>query len=325
MKLTAKPVTLPLEHPFSITGYTFLNLEAVWVTLEQDGFRGKGEGVGVYYLGDNQESMLTELETAKALVESGKDPFEVAISLESRGAANALDCAAWDLRCKREGKTIWELLELEPKNLNTVATVGIGSDEFMAKRAVDFSSYRNLKIKLDAERPIERVRAIREARPDASLVIDANQAWSLELLVELLPDLADLGVNMVEQPLKRGEDVGIETLDSPIPIGVDEGCLNLSEYKAVGQSYGVVNIKLDKCGGLTPALEIADAATADGKRLMVGNMTGTSLSMAPAFVIGQYCEFVDIDGPLLLKSDIEGGLNYLPGGGVEPPEQSLWG
>lgn len=325
MKLTAKPVTLPLEHPFSITGYTFLNLEAVWVTLENDGYRGQGEGVGVYYLGDNQQSMLEEIQEAKAQVESGKDPFEVAVTLESKGAANALDCAAWDLRCKLEGKTIWELLGLEPKNLNTVATVGIGTDEFMAQRASDFSRYRNLKIKLDAERPIERVRAIREARPDASLVIDANQAWSLELLAELLPALTELGVKMVEQPLKRGEDAGIETLDSQIPIGVDEGCLNLSEYRAVGQSYDVVNIKLDKCGGLTPALEIADAARADGKRLMVGNMTGTSLSMAPAFVIGQYCEFVDIDGPLLLKSDIEGGLKYLPGGEVEPPERSLWG
>jgi L-alanine-DL-glutamate epimerase-like enolase superfamily enzyme len=325
VKLTAKPVTLPLEHPFSITSYTFLNLEAVWVTLEQDGISGKGEGVGVYYLGDNQQSMLAELQEAKAQIESGKDPFEVATSLESKGAANALDCAAWDLRCKSEGKTIWELLGIEPKNLNTVATVGIGSDDFMAQRAVDFSSYRNLKIKLDAERPIERVRAIREARPDASLVIDANQAWTLELLAELLSDLADLGVNMVEQPLKRGEDAGIRDLNSPIPIGVDEGCLNLDEYKAVGQSYDVVNIKLDKCGGLTPALEIADAAKADGKRLMVGNMTGTSLSMAPAFVIGQYCEFVDIDGPLLLKSDIDGGLNYLPGGEVEPPASTLWG
>ena len=325
MKLTAKPVTLPLEHPFSITGYTFLNLEAVWVTIEDDGHRGQGEGVGVYYLGDNQQSTLAELQEAKAQIESGQDVFEVAKSLESKGAANALDCAAWDLRCKREGKTIWELLGMEPKNLNTVATVGIGTDEFMAQRAIDFSDYRNLKIKLDAERPIERVRAIREARPDASLVIDANQAWTLELLAELLPDLADLGINMVEQPLKRGKDAGIETLDSPIPIGVDESCLNLDEYKAVGQNYDVVNIKLDKCGGLTAALEIADAARADGKRLMVGNMTGTSLSMAPAFVVGQYCEFVDIDGPLLLKSDIEGGLNYLPCGEVEPPEQSLWG
>ena len=325
MKLTAEPVTLPLEHPFSITGYTFLNLEAVWVTIEHDGFRGQGEGVGVYYLGDNQQSMLAELESAKALVESGKDPFEVAVTLESKGAANALDCAAWDLRCKREGKTIWELLGMEPKNLNTVATVGIGTDEFMAQRAIDFSDYRNLKIKLDAERPLERVRAIRKARPDASLVIDANQAWSLELLAEWLTDLEDLGINMVEQPLKRGEDTGIETLDSPIPLGVDEGCLNLDEYKAVGQSYDVVNIKLDKCGGLTPALEIAKAATRDGKRLMVGNMTGTSLSMAPAFVIGQYCEFVDIDGPLLLESDIDNGLEFLAGGEVTPPSSLLWG
>lgn len=325
MKLSLKPVTLPLEHPFSITGYTFLNLEAVWVSLEHDGHSGQGEGVGVYYLGENQKSMLDELESARALVESGIDPFEVAKSLSSKGAANALDCAAWDLRCKLEGKSIWELLEIEPKNLNTVATVGIGTDEFMAKRALDFSDCQNLKIKLDAERPLERLRAVRKARPDASLVIDANQAWTRELLVKLLPGLEDLGVKMVEQPFQRGHDDQLEGIVSPIPIGVDEGCLNLDEYLSVGRNYDVVNIKLDKCGGLTPALEIAKAAIADGKRLMVGNMTGTSLSMAPAFVIGQYCEFVDIDGPLLLEEDIPGGLNYLPGGEVEGPSASLWG
>jgi len=325
MKLTVEPVTLPLEHPFSITGYTFVSLEAVWVTLEEGGVKGRGEGVGVYYLGDNQKVMLEELAGAKSEVEAGADPFEVAGRLGSKGAANALDCAAWDLRCKLEGKSIWDLVGITPKNLHTVATIGIGTDEFMAQRALDFRDCHNLKIKLDSERPLERVQAVRNARPDASLVIDANQAWTRELLEELIPELAQLGVKMIEQPLMRGQDKELEGLKSEIPIGVDEGCLNLTEYQLVSKNYDVVNIKLDKCGGLTPALEIAKAATADGKRLMVGNMTGTSLSMAPAFVIGQYCEFVDIDGPLLLEKDIEGGLNYLPGGEVEPPKSALWG
>jgi L-alanine-DL-glutamate epimerase-like enolase superfamily enzyme len=229
------------------------------------------------------------------------------------------------LRCKLEGKSIWELVGLKPKSLHTVATIGIGTDEFMAQRALDFHDCHNIKIKLDSERPLERVQAVRNARPDAALVIDANQAWTRELLEELIPELAQLGVKMVEQPLKRGQDEELEGLNSELPIGVDEGCLDLSDYQLVSKNYDVVNIKLDKCGGLTPALEIAKAATNDGKRLMVGNMTGTSLSMAPAFVIGQYCEFVDIDGPLLLEKDIEGGLNYLPGGEVEPPKSELWG
>ena len=325
MKLSFEPVTRPLEHPFSITGYTFLNLEAVWVSLTQDGVSGRGEGVGVYYLGDNQQAMLAELERAKTQVGAGEDPLEVAKTLKSKGAANALDCAFWDLKCKLENKSIWELLKLTPKNLHTVATIGIGTDEFMAKRANDFAECQNLKIKLDAERPIERVRAVRDARPDANLVIDANQAWTREMLESLLPSLAELGVTMVEQPLKRGSDEDLAGLKSPLPIGVDEGCMNLAEYHEVSRYYDVVNIKLDKCGGLSPALEIAEAATRDGKRLMVGNMTGTSLSMAPAFVIGQYCEFVDIDGPLLLVADIENGLTFLPGGEVTPPSSLLWG
>lgn len=325
MKLSVEPVTLPLEHPFSITGHTFTHLEAVWVTLEDAGASGRGEGAGVYYLGDSQQAMLDALGSAKSRVEGGEDVFEVAGSLTSKGAANALDSAGWDLRCKLEGKSIWELLDIKPKNLYTVATIGMGTDEFMGARALDFAGYQNLKIKLDSERPIERVRVIRGKRPDANLVIDANQAWSRELLEELLPQLAELGVKMVEQPLKRGDDEALAGLDSSIPIGVDEGCLNLEEYFQVAGHYDVVNIKLDKCGGLTPALKLANQAMADGKRLMVGNMTGTSLSMAPAFVIGQFCEFVDIDGPLLLENDIEGGLQYLPGGEVTPPSSELWG
>ena len=175
-----------------------------------------GEGVGVYYLGDNQKLMLEELASAKTEVEAGADPFEVASRLASKGAANALDCAAWDLRCKLEGNSIWELVGLNPNSLHTVATIGIGTDQFMAQRALDFHDCHNLKIKLDSERPLERVRAIRDARPDAVLVIDANQAWTRELLEELIPELARLGVKMVEQPLKRGHDEELAGLKSEI-------------------------------------------------------------------------------------------------------------
>ena len=324
MKRSFSKVTLPLEFPFQITGYTFENLNAVWVELEQGGHRGRGEGVGSYYLGETQESMLAQLNSLSEAA-WGLEHEELIAQLPPGGAKNALDCALWDLRCKSEGKTIWELLQVTPRQLNTVATVGIGSDEFMASRAKTFANYPNLKIKLDHERPLERVRLIRDARPDATLVIDANQAWDRGQLEHLLPGLQDLGVAMIEQPVKRGEDSQLEGLSSPIPLGADESCLTLEEYDGVKDLYDVINIKLDKCGGLTPALELAKVALADGKKLMVGNMTGSSLSMAPAFVIGQFCEFVDIDGPLLLADDIANPLEYLPGGLVNPPKPELWG
>ncbi|MEL0260515.1 MAG: dipeptide epimerase, partial [Aquiluna sp.] len=176
MKRSFSKVTLPLEFPFQITGYTIENLNAVWVELEQGGHRGRGEGVGSYYLGETQESMLAQLNSLSGAA-WGLGHQELIAQLPPGGAKNALDCALWDLRCKSEGKTIWELLEITPRQLNTVATVGIGSDEFMASRAKTFANYPNLKIKLDHERPLERVRLIRDARPDANLVIDANLAW----------------------------------------------------------------------------------------------------------------------------------------------------
>jgi L-alanine-DL-glutamate epimerase-like enolase superfamily enzyme len=180
-------------------------------------------------------------------------------------------------------------------------------------------------VKLDAHQPIERLTAIRAARPEATLVIDVNQGWSMAELETYTPELGNLGVAMIEQPLPRGSDSELEGYHSPIPLGADESCLDLSEYEEAASRYDVINIKLDKCGGLTEALAIAQRARAEGKDLMVGNMTGTSLSMAPSHVIGQFCRFVDIDGPLLLASDIAGGLDYLPGGVVAPPEPQLWG
>ena len=209
--------------------------------------------------------------------------------------------------------------------MQTVATIGIGTDAFMKQRAHDFADYQNLKIKLDAERSVERVAAIRHARPDATLVIDANQGWDREILEEITPQLYKLGVAMIEQPVARDYDSQLAGFESPFPLGADESCLSLAEYESIAQYYDVINIKLDKCGGLTEALQIVERAKSDNKRLMVGNMTGSSLSMAPAFVIAQFYDFVDIDGPLLLEQDIPGGLDYSLSGWVGPPESHLWG
>ena len=325
MKFKVEKTTYPLERPFAITGHTFINLEAVTVTLEQDGFIGRGEGDGVYYLGETQDSMFTQLEDVRPRVERGLTREELQDLLPPGGARNALDCALWDLEAKTKDSSIWALVGIEPKQLNTVATVGMGAPEQMAARAIEFSNYPNLKVKLDAEMPIERLRAIRESRPDAKLVIDVNQGWDFELLKTLLPHLQQLGIAMIEQPLPRGKDHELDGFESPIPIGGDESCLTLAEYDLVKSRYSVINIKLDKTGGLTEALALAKRAKADGKSVMVGNMTGTSLSMAPAYVIGQFCSFVDIDGPLLLAQDLPNGLAYLPGGFVGLPDSRLWG
>ena len=325
MKMTIERKDFALHSPFVITGYTFLELNAVWVTLEKDGFTGRGEGVGAYYLGDDQAKMLRDLEEIKPRVEQGATRQDINEIMPPNGARNALDSAMWDLECKISDASIWELVGLKPKHLNTVATIGIGTQEQMATRAKELGDFSNLKIKLDDHEPVEKLTAIRAARPDANLVVDVNQGWQFEQLIKFIPALGDLGIKMIEQPLARGNDSKLDGFVSPIPLGGDESVLNLSEYEANSKNFQVINIKLDKCGGLTEALQIVDVAQKDGKSIMVGNMTGTSLSMAPAYVIGQHSEFVDIDGPLLIAKDIPNGLNYLPGGKVEVFSPTLWG
>lgn len=325
MKMTVETMRRPLASPFVITGYTFTHLDAVWVTLERDGFTGRGEGVGMYYLGESPATMALELDAVRGAVESGATRVEIQSLLPRGGARNALDCAYWDLECKTAGQTIWNVLEISPQPLVTVATIGMGTPEEMAAKAHAFAAYPQLKVKLDAHQPLERLSAIRNARPEATLVVDVNQGWSMGELETYTPMLADLGVAMIEQPLPRGADAELEGYGSPIPLGADESCLDRSEYEEAASRYDVINIKLDKCGGLTEALGIAERASDEGKDLMVGNMTGTSLGMAPSHVIGQFCRFVDIDGPLLLASDIAEGLTYGEGGWVLPPTPALWG
>ena len=195
----------------------------------------------------------------------------------------------------------------------------------MAAKALEYSKYPNLKVKLSADQPIERLEAIRAARPDANLIVDVNQGWSFEELKEYTPHCKRLGLAMIEQPLVRGKDEMLEEYTSDVPLGADESCLDSAEYEQNARRYDVINIKLDKCGGLTDALKIVHMAQRDNKGLMVGNMTGSSLSMAPSYVVGQLCQFVDIDGPLFLEQDIEHALEYADGGIASIPTPELWG
>ena len=239
------------------------------------------------------------------------------------GARNAIDCALWDLEAKRSGKSIWELTGIKPVETISINTVGIGTPGEMATAAKQLDTSK-VKVKLDGEHVIERMSAVRGARPDAEIVIDVNQGWSFEQLVELAPKLKELGVAMIEQPLPRGGDESLEGYQPPIPLCADESCLDTSEFEQASRRYQMINIKLDKTGGLTEALDLARLAQAKGIGLMVGNMMGTSLAMAPGFVIGQLCRFVDLDGALFLKQDREHPMTY-SAGILSPPSAELWG
>lgn len=312
----------PLKEPFAITGYTFTDASTVQVTIEKDGHVGRGEANGIYYENETPESMAAQIEE---VIHSQLAHEEVDELLPRGGARNALDCAFWDLRCKQQGKSIWQLLDIEPKPLSTVATVSIETPDNMAKKALIYEKYPNLKIKLSGGKPIERLEAIRAARPDATLITDVNQGWSFEELKDYIPHCKRLSLAMIEQPLERGNDEMLEDFKSEVPLGSDESCLDSHEYEQNARRYDVINIKLDKCGGLTDALRIVKLARLEGKGLMIGNMTGSSLGMAPAYVIGQFCQFVDIDGPLFLKQDVEHGLEYAKGGIASLPTPDLWG
>ncbi len=322
MLINIEPHSFPLKFPFVITGYTFTNANTIRVTIQKDGHIGIGEACGIYYEDETQESMTASLND---VLHSRISHEEINQLLPRGGARNAIDCAFWDLKCKTEGKSIFKMLDINIRPLSTVATVGIDTPKNMAVRANEYSKYKNLKIKLSNDAPIERLESIRAVRPDATLITDVNQGWSFDELKEYIPHCKRLGLSMIEQPLARGADDELEGFKSDVPLGADESCLDSHEYAQAAIKYDVINIKLDKCGGLTDALEIIKLARIDGKGLMVGNMTGSSLSMAPSYAVGQFCDFIDLDGPLFLKEDVEHGLTYADGGIVSTPHSDLWG
>jgi L-alanine-DL-glutamate epimerase-like enolase superfamily enzyme len=314
-----------LTTPFRISGHEWITSPTLAVQVERDGHYGRGEAQGVFYKDETAESIFAQAESVVSDIRNGITRDELQQLLPAGGARNAIDCALWDLECKLAGKTIWQLTGIDPKPVTTVFTIGLEpTPEEMAERAAAAADAPVLKIKLNDDRPYERLAAIRAARPDAQLVVDANQGWDFELLQEVIPRCAGLDLGMIEQPLPRGGDAELEGFDSPITLAADESCLDCSELDAAARRYSMINIKLDKTGGLTEALKLAHAARARGCKLMVGNMVGTSLGMAPAFVIAQLCDFVDIDGPLLLKHDHLEGLRYHKGR-VDGLTPALWG
>ncbi|MEO0410527.1 MAG: dipeptide epimerase [Pseudomonadota bacterium] len=325
MKITTQKRCFPLKEPLKITGHTFVSTDTIWVRLEQDGYVGQGEAIGVYFIGESVASMIADVEEAKRTLPMDFDFGDLAERLPPGGARNALDCALWDLRCKQAGKRIWDLLACSSAPVKTVFTISVDTPEIMAGKASAAPPVGCLKLKLNDAQPVTCVEAVRAALPGTDIVIDANQGWSAEQLKDWAPALDRLGVSMIEQPLKRGDDADLAGYHPPVPLAADESCLDRRDFEAIGQYYDIINIKLDKTGGLSEGLSLAQAAKKAGKDVMIGCMSGSSLSMAPAFVIAQSCKYVDIDGPLLITQDVAHAMTFGADGTVSPPDASLWG
>jgi L-Ala-D/L-Glu epimerase len=315
----------PLTSPFRITGHTWELLDVLVVRLERDGYVGRGEAAGVYYRNDMPASMRSQIESVRPRIESGLTCQGLQRLLPPGGARNALDCALWDLEAKLTGGPAWAIAGLtNPKPLLTTFTCSADVPEKMAEVAKAYQGARAIKVKLTGD-PVDmdRIRAVYEARPDVWIGIDGNQGFDRESLEALLPILVELNVQLIEQPFPIGKEALLDDLDSPIPIAADESCQGLADVSELVARFQVVNIKLDKCGGLTEGLSIARRARELGLDCMVGNMLGTSLAMAPAYLVGQLCRVVDLDGPIFLKSDREHRVRYVNGAIECPPE--VWG
>ena len=263
------------------------------------------------------------------MIDGGGTRAELNRVMAPGAARNALDCALFDLEAKTSGRRVWELAELAglppPPDLITAYTLSLGSPADMGAAAKNARDRALLKLKLGGgEEDLDRVRAVHDGAPQARLIVDANEAWSPEMVRPYSEALADLGVELIEQPLPSGQDDMLAEFSHPVPICADESCHVSADLDALVGRYDMINIKLDKSGGLTEAMIMVETARRLGFGIMVGCMLGTSLAMAPAILPASLADFVDLDGPLLLASDREGALAYR-GSHVSAPEADLWG
>lgn len=326
LKLGISVEFLRLAAPFRIASHVFEGRNAIVVTLDDGIHVGRGEASGVYYLGEDTDNMRATLEAARDAIESHPSREELRSILPAGGARNALDAAFWELESKRAGKPVWALAGLDaPRALPTTFTVGADEPAKMAADAVAYHHARSIKVKLtgDLDLDIARVNAIRAARPDVWLGVDANQGYQIGDLERLVAAMVTAKVSLVEQPLARGRESDLDGFVSPIPLAADESALTLGDVAGLKGRFNVFNIKLDKCGGLTEALLIAAAAREADLGVMVGCMVCSSLGAAPGFVVGQLCDLVDLDGPTFLKQDSTPGVVYRDG--TIWCDEAVWG
>lgn len=315
----------PIRGQFAISRGARSEATVVTVAITDGPHCGRGECVPYARYGETAESVADAIRAQQGNIESGLARDRLQTIMPAGAARNAIDCALWDLEAKQRGVAASHLAGIgSMKDLETAFTIGIDTPETMARKAAAATDHGLLKIKLGAEGDLDRLTAIRRARPDVRLIVDANEGWRPEALADWLAACAEARVSLVEQPLPADEDAVLAETPREILICADESAHDRHGLETVRARYDAINIKLDKTGGLSEALALARAARAADLTIMVGCMVGTSLAMAPALLVAQNADFVDLDGPLLLARDRDPGLHY-EGGMVSPPTPDLWG
>ena len=324
--LTVFAETFALHAPFRISRGVKTAAEVVTVTIGQDGMTGRGEGVPYPRYGESIDSAIAAIEAIRGALEQGLGRRELLERMPASAARNAIDCALWDLELRLAGSNLGAALDLARPlpPIVTAMTISLDTRDNMAAAAAALADAPMLKVKVDRNDPAALLAAVRAAAPNPRMIVDPNESWSIELLRDLQGLMTDLSIDLLEQPLPADADSDLVGFRSAIAIAADESVHVAADLDALPDGYGVVNIKLDKSGGLTAALELAEAARARGLGVMTGCMICSSLSIAPAWAIAANSSFADLDGPLWLAEDRAGGVSGARGV-LSPPQPGFWG
>ena len=330
LNLAARIERWPIAGSFTISRGAKTEAVVIVAEVSRQGLNGevilgRGECVPYARYGETPETTMAAVLAMQEAFRGGMDRQALQQRMQPGAARNALDCALWDLEAKVANKRIWDLLgQPAPRPLTTAYTISLGTPQAMAEATAKAAHRPLLKVKLGGDGDEARIAAVRKAAPDTELIVDANEAWTDGNLERHLAACASAGVTLVEQPLPAGQDGALAGIKRPVAVCADESVHDRASLDGLRERYDAINIKLDKTGGLTEALAMAEAARALGFDLMVGCMVATSLAMAPAMMIAQGARVVDLDGPLLLAKDRDNGLRY-DGSTVFPPDAGLWG
>lgn len=321
MKIDVSQDSFPLKSAFRISRGSKTTADVVTVKLTRNGVQGWGECVPYPRYGETVESVTEQLQSVPPHI----TPADLIETLPAGAARNALDCAIWDVKAKETNRRVWQLANLpKPKPVQTAFTLSLGTVENMTRAATQNAHRPILKLKVGTPDDLDRLVAVRNAAPDAKLVIDANEGWTIDDYQLLIDHLVDMNIALIEQPFPAGQDACLSNLDRPIPICADESVHTSEDLPALVGKYDCLNIKLDKSGGLTTAIDLKAKAQAMGFDIMVGCMVGTSLAMAPALLLASDATLVDLDGPLLLTKDRDTPISY-DARGMHPAPAELWG
>jgi L-alanine-DL-glutamate epimerase-like enolase superfamily enzyme len=315
----------PIAGTFTISRGSKTEAEVITCTISENGHVGRGECVPYKRYGETMDGVHAAIEAMRERIAGGIDRTALLDAMPAGAARNAVDCALWDLEAKIDGNPVAHAIWPAPLHqLETAYTLSLGEPEAMAAQARANAGRPLLKVKIGSDNDIARIQVVRQAAPRSRIILDANEGWTDDNIVANLAFAAEQGIALVEQPLPAGHDEILRHIAHPVPICADESVHEAKNLETLVGLYDAVNIKLDKSGGLTAALVLRDRARELGFGIMVGCMVGTSLAMAPAVLLAQDADFVDLDGPLLLARDRVPGLVY-QGSLVSPPDRALWG